>query len=287
VTTNTVANVVQRVPYLGVSPVDSGIITEGNYKFNSIQATVRKQLSHGLQVQAAYTWSRAFIQQQYGINTAPYIELAYGLNGNYRPQRLVVNYTWNIPVGHPSGLEGKLIDGWTLTGVTTVQDGTPLTVSDARGGTIFFGQGSTSTAQFVNGATNASVKTAGSLEQKVWGGLNPADSRGNGVGYLNGTAQNVFTTVPTIGNGTEFGNSGLDIVLGPGQSNWDMAVAKTTTVGGIREGATLQFRSEFFNTFNHPQFANPGTSVTAATYGRITAMTVSPRVIQFALKYSF
>ena len=299
VTANTVSNVVARVPFLGISPVASGVLSEANYKYNSLQATVRKQLAHGLQLQAAYTWSRAFIQQQYGINTAPYVVLAYGENGNYRPQRLVVNYTWNLPFGHPSGIEGKLVEGWTLSGVTTIQDGTPLTVKDSRGGTIFFGQGSTSTAQFLAGATNASVVASGSLTQKVLGGLNKTDSRGNGIGYLNGTAQNVFTTVPTgaainpnfpvnTATATGFGNAGLDIVLGPGQSNWDMSLGKTTTVGGIREGATMQFRAEFFNTFNHPQFANPATNVgVATTYGRITAMSVSPRVIQFALKYSF
>jgi hypothetical protein len=120
------------------------------------------------------------------------------------------------------------------------------------------------------------------LQQRVLNGL------AGGNGYLNGVAQGVFTTTPVIGNGTGFGNSGLDTVLGPGQSNWDASLAKTTTVGGIREGATVQFRAEFFNTFNHPQFANPAINLgSPSSYGHITAATVSPRVIQFALKYAF
>jgi hypothetical protein len=296
ITANTIANVVERVPFLGISPLGQGIINEANYKFNSFQATVRKQLSHGLQMQAAYTWSRAFIDQAYGINTAPYVILKYGLNGNYRPQRLVVNYVWNIPFAHSQGFEGKLLQGWTVSGVTTIQDGTPLTITDTRGGTIFYGPGSSTnisvpTAQFVAGQTNANIPAPGSLTQKVLGGLSASNPAGNGIGYLNGTAQGVFTTTPTggiYGNGTGFGNSGLGVILGPGQSNWDMSLAKTTTVGGIREGATLEFRAEFFNTFNHPQFANPATGVaTPATYGHITSDTVSPRVIQFALKYAF
>jgi hypothetical protein len=77
--------------------------------------------------------------------------------------------------------------------------------------------------------------------------------------------------------------------LGPPQHNWDLNIAKTTVVGGLRENATLQFRAEFYNAFNHPQFGNPaGSNFNAlGTFGRITSMAVNPRLIQFALKYSF
>ena len=67
---------------------------QSNYKYNSLQATVRKQLSHGLQFQGSYTWSRSFIQQPFGINSYPYFDLQYGLNPNYRPHRFVVSYVW-------------------------------------------------------------------------------------------------------------------------------------------------------------------------------------------------
>jgi hypothetical protein len=79
------------------------------------------------------------------------------------------------------------------------------------------------------------------------------------------------------------------VILGPGQFDWDVSLAKTTTVGGITERATLQFRAEFFNLFNHPQFSNPvGLDVnSAASFGQITSMSVNPRLIQFALKYAF
>jgi len=81
----------------------------------------------------------------------------------------------------------------------------------------------------------------------------------------------------------------LGILLGPGQFNFDTTVSKTTTVGGIRESATLQFRAEFFNLFNHPQFNNPGgvNFAVLGNFGQITSTTVNPRLIQFALKYSF
>jgi hypothetical protein len=66
-----------------------------------------------------------------------------------------------------------------------------------------------------------------------------------------------------------------------------MSLVKMTTVGGIRESATLQFRAEFFNAFNHAQFGAPVTNVAASNFGSIIATSVNPRLVQLALKYSF
>ena len=74
---------------------------------------------------------------------------------------------------------------------------------------------------------------------------------------------------------------------GPGQWNVDFSLGKATVVGGLREAATLLFRAEFYNALNHPQFANPGTTLGTATFGVITATSVAPRLIQFGLKYVF
>jgi hypothetical protein len=98
-----------------------------------------------------------------------------------------------------------------------------------------------------------------------------------------------FCAPPAVGTGGSagIGPAGLGTALGPGQDNWDISLAKRRTVGGIREDATLQFRAEFFNAFNHPQFANPTTNVVSAAFGQITRSSVNPRLIQFALKYAF
>ena len=278
VTTNLVSNVPLRVPMLGINAQESEVATNANYKFNSLQVTLRKQLSRGLQLQAAYTWSRGFITQPFGINTFPYIVQAYEPNNNYHPQRLVVNYVWNLPFGNGNGWQGRLLGGWSLSGVTTIQNGVPMTITD-NGGSIFFGgQGALSTAQFCNGKTASDLLTTGSLTDRVTSGLT------GGPGYLNGKTQGVLCPVPAIGNGTGFGDLGGGNVLGPGQSNWDMSLAKLIN---IREGQTLQFRSEFFNTFNHPQFALPNVAANSGTFGQISATSVNPRVIQLALKYSF
>jgi hypothetical protein len=66
-----------------------------------------------------------------------------------------------------------------------------------------------------------------------------------------------------------------------------MTISKMTRVGGLREDATLTFRTEFFNVWNHPQYANPGVGAGTASYGVINASSVAPRLIQFALKYVF
>jgi hypothetical protein len=86
---------------------------------------------------------------------------------------------------------------------------------------------------------------------------------------------------------TAFGNSGAGIIDGPGQHVFDLALIKRTKLGWPNEAASIEFRTEFFNAFNTPNFANPDTSFTNPTFGRITATSVNPRLIQFALKLNF
>ncbi len=75
---------------------------------------------------------------------------------------------------------------------------------------------------------------------------------------------------------------------GQARFNFDLTLGKTTRVGGIHENATLQFRAEFFNLFNHPQFSNPTLTFNSApTFGQITSTSVNPRLVQLALKYAF
>ena len=250
-------------------------------------------MAHGLQLQAAYTWSRAFITQPYGINAYPYLIEAYGLNPNYRPQRLVVNYVWNIPSGHHDGIMGKATQGWALAGVTIRQDGAPLNVTNTTAGSIFCGGSCTAftpIGQYNPGMGPANALAGGSLTQRVTNGLLGSAVSGT-AGYFNTGVYNataptsVSVGIPTTGAATAYGNVGLGDVLGPGQNNWDMSLSKTTPI--FREGQTVEFRAEFFNLWNHPQFSNPVVASNLATFGQITTASVSPRIVQLALKFSF
>ena len=290
ITTNTPANAAQRLPVLGFSNGGVQIASNiGDSRYNSLQAQLRKSFSHGLQFQASYTWGRAFtdlvgaaIGGGVGLtsnsNDPQNRAQMYGPADFNRPQRLAINYVYQLPpVRKGQGLAGKALSGWGLSGVSTIQTGNALTFTDSRGGVVY-GSVANSRAQMCPGKTYDDIPTPGSVQSRV-------------SGYFNAGA---FCAVPVIGvvNGvggaTGYGNTGRGILLGPGQMNFDVALTKRTAVGGINESAYLEFRSEYFNAFNHPQFGNPASNAgSAATFGVITTTSVGPRIIQFALRYAF
>jgi hypothetical protein len=182
ITVSSAANARLRVPYLGFSPTGlQAADNQGDIKFNSFQTTLRKQLSRGLTFQAAYTFSRAFTTQGYSTGAPPGpgqtnignpTEPQYGLNPQYRPQRLVVNYSYDIP-GYGKGVLGALTKGWTLSGVTTIQGGQPLTVLDTRGGGVYGLSGApallASTAQMAPGMTYGNMTSTGAVNTRLGG----------------------------------------------------------------------------------------------------------------------
>src|SRR5438874_13455557 len=124
--------------------------------------------------------------------------------------------------------------------------------------------------------TYANIEFAGSIEQRLGGAS-------GGPGYFNKSA---FCAPPAIGNGTDYGNTGIGIILGPGEFNWVMAILKRLT---IRENHLIQFGIEFLDAFNHQQFSNTNLG-SGATYaipkvrsgaiGQLTSTSVIPSVIQ-------
>lgn len=293
ITTNTIANAGLRVPILGFSP--NGLTSIESYGFsmyNGLQVSVKRQLTHGIQFQGAYTWGKNLTD----VEGVGFQSVFLGGDGNSndpndrhqrwgpadfdRTQRFVFTYLWEIP--HPAGenfVNRKLLSGWTFSGVTTFQSGLPVTLTDSLGGSIF-GSASTSRAELCPGFTPGQVVTSGGVESRLGNYFNQgalADTPFSPAGCQ----------LPAIGDGTGYGNLGRASFRGPHQANFDLSLAKITTVGGLREGATLEFRAEFFNAFNHPQFQNPGSAVGTASFGKIQATSVAPRLIQFGLKYSF
>ncbi len=287
ITVNTVDNAALRVPILGYLPAGyDETAFDGMSNYNSLQVTVRKQFSHGLQMQASYTWSKDLsnipgIASGSGANSNVTTNMAqqYGPVNFSRPQRFVVNYSYDLPFNHSGGL-GFVTNGWNVSGVTTLQDGSPLTISDQTGGTVYdLGTYDTARAQMCPGMTYNQIATSGSVTQRLSNYLNASAFCAPPV------APNSVSGAAYGGTPTLYGDSGVGVILGPGQFNWDISIIKTTR---IRERQTLIFRTEFFNAFNHPQFGNPGTAVsTPTTFGQITTTTVNPRLIQFALKYLF
>jgi hypothetical protein len=280
-TGNTLANVNLRVPVIGYgsTPGLQQSAFDGKSRYDSLQITLKKQFTHGLALQAAFTWSRSLTDlnsvptfaQQYSANSNNPLDFGqqYGPSGFNRPRRFVVNYQYELPFGaHSTGFTGKLASGWNVAGVTVVQDGTPITIYDGRGGTIY-GNSGNSRAQLCQGVTNSQVMSSGSVESRLGG-------------YFNA---NAFCAPPVLSadGGTGYGDSAVGIAFGPGQFNWDFTVLKNTK---LTENQSLQFRTEFYNLFNHPQFTNPINQV-GPTLGRITGTSVNQRIIQFALKYIF
>jgi hypothetical protein len=271
VTVNTVRNASLRVPYLGFSPASfdwQG--TDGDSKYNSFQATLRKRFSRGVQFQASYSFNKTLTTMSAGLmnsNNPSDARQQYAVSNMIRPHRFVINYSWDLPF-KGTGFVRRLVSDWSLSGVTTIQSGMPLTIIDSRGGTIY-GGGASSRAQFCDGKGISDVASPGS----------PAD-RVDNFFNMNG----VFCAPPVIGDGTGYGNSGIGIVRGPGQANWDLGLNKNISINETR----LSLRVEFFNIFNHAQFANPNTNAgIPVIFGKINSTSVNPRLIQFGAKFAF
>ena len=306
VTTNTQLNAVYRVPYLGYQPAGvQGTEYDATYHYNSLQATVRKQFSHGLLMQAAFTWSKDLTELQEcaigcvgdgqtNSNNPANLSQQMGPAAFSHPLRFVLSYNYELPFGHAQGALGKVTNGWSLSGTTIVQNGTPLTFTNTAGGTAYFGganagtgEGGSSTSQLCPGVTYNSIPTSGGTTSRLGG-------NSGGYGYFHtgskGDPTNAFCAEPlapyTTDGSTLFGDSGIGIILGPGQVNFDMSLQKVTN---ITEKQSVLFRFELFNAFNHAQFNNPVTTqnTLGSTFGVIQSTATNPRIIQLALKYVF
>ncbi len=283
VTTDTIANISMRVPVLGVPP-DSLVEmeSEGSSWYNGLEVSLTKRLSHGLQFLASYTFSKTLDTDGADINsTSSGNALTLGDQNSPsqrwgrasfdRTNRFVFSETWSLP-GPSAEFERVVLGGWEVAAVVTIQSGSALTIADTNANNVF--GISEDRAQLSGTCSTKQLVKGGSVESKL-------------EGYFNAAC---FTNPPIIGAdgiGTAFGNSGTGIVDGPGQANLDLSLSKTVIVNWPIEKSSIQFRAEFFNALNHPQFANPDTNFSSPTFGVISSTAVNPRVIQLALKLAF
>ncbi len=181
--TNTPANAPLRVPYLGVAATDTALLTNAS-RTNTIarRSQCAGRYRTDWQLQAAYTYAARFHYEPFGIQHLPVTVESYEPNNNYHPHRFVANYIWNVPFPEYKGFKGQLLDGWSWSGVTTIQDGVPLTILDTGASIFYGGTGSStlSTGQLCPGMTYANLLTTGNLTDRVASGLL------GGPGYLNG-----------------------------------------------------------------------------------------------------
>jgi hypothetical protein len=285
-TTDTIENIVQRLPFTGIAPGSYTCQSTFDSRYNSLQTSVTKRLSHGLQFLAGYTWSKN-LDTLSGSGGLSNFELGFltndqtnqsqarGLNDFDRAHRAVLSLVY-APPGFLGGgpLLKRTSSGWLLSTVAVAQSGTPITATDTNAGSVFGNLLGFERAE----CTGMNPATSGSLFRRIDGYLNPA----------------AFTFAPVIGDGTGFGNCGVGILRGPGQKNMDVAVEKNFPIG---EWSSLRFRTEFFNVANTPEFGNPINNVAVGTpgnngapgspFGLITSTVANPRLVQFALKYEF
>ncbi len=252
------------------------LTSAGTASYNSLQVGIDKRLSHNLQFQSNFTWSRTedtFSAASLSFSGAvadPFdLRFNYGISDLNTPLISVTNFVYTTPdlPGHNILLR-QAVGGWEVSGIYTMQSGTPFGIGGGNGDSNSGSQQGADRADFAPGYTRAIA--AGSLRQ---GGRSQQLAR-----YFNPAA---FTTNAP---GT-FGNTPRNLFQGPGINTADLGLMKNWT---YRERYIVQLRWEMFNAFNRPNFANPSNDPTSGNFGQITTIgPIPPRVQQAALKVTF
>ena len=271
--------------YSGLSLVGDGCCSSN---YNSFQLTATKRFKDGGTFLAAYTNAKLLSNTD---TLTTWLEGGVGapqdwnnlkgeksLSSQDVSQRLVISYVYDLPFGHgqrymsdASGVVGKVVSGWGVDGVTTFQKGFPVPIS--------FG-GS-------NGISQNGFSQNFQLRPNVVPGCNKSAAHTIAPGTTNNVVwfnTSCFVAPAEWGFGDE---SRVDATIrGAGINNWDFALFKTTNFGPENK-LGLQFRTEFFNTFNRVQFGPPGNTLGGSNFGVVNSQLNTPRLIQFALKFLF
>ena len=254
---------------------------DGNYYYNGLQTQIRKKMGHGIQVEGSYTYSKNMDDGGGSVASDPFRNsistllwfceaCRRGLADQDQRHAFTLNYDWNLPTpARFNAFEKAILGGWENGSILTIQSGTPFTV--LLSGDLL-GQNNTDPYSYPDKVNSAACK-------------NPINA-GNASNYVNISC----FTVPNPIN--RLGDAGRNSVIGPGLVNLDFSLYKNIP---IREALKAQFRAEFFNIINHPNFQSPndnrvildasGNPIPNA--GAVTLMNTPPREIQFALKFTW
>jgi hypothetical protein len=304
ITQNTIANGPLRSPIPAINGYGGFQIFDNSAyaHYNSLQTTVSRRWAHGY-FQAAYTWSKSTDADSSGntaLNTAyndeSNLENSYGLSDFDRTHRFVVSYRYDLPIfTGATGWKKIAFGDWSISGITVIQSGTPFSVTDSGAGTAVLAPGYTPTltGSLAPGATIHGSYTSGDIHNRLNGYLNPNDFRTAQLLYPFDPA-NPTTTCDPVANPnfctTFFGNLGRNTFRGPYQQNWDFSLLKTFH---LTERVNLRFTTDFFNIWNHANFANPAINDVetiggpGSPFGKIFSTVGTPRLIQFSLRLAF
>jgi hypothetical protein len=248
------------------------VAQNGSSSYHSFQTTVKKR-SRLTTMQAAYTWGKTLANGDDGARffTALYAtpwndwSRARGPANFDRTHRFTIVVNQDLPSKFTNGIGKVLLNNWALNAFIVAQTGTPVTVFNRDSGQALGGTATNPTNPFFS-----DVIAGAPL-------VTPGDVRDNLRNYINREA---WRPAPR----DRYGNSGRGMFRGPGQTTADFSVFKDFKA---KEALTIQFRTEFFNVLNMPNFSNPGNSMDAANFGQITTTSVNARLIQMALKLTF
>jgi len=314
ITTNTPTNAMLRAPYQGVEVGSfQQVQSTAQSTYNSLQMSLTKRLSRRLQFLAAYTFAKSLDNASgFSVSTGDALDGFPGRGNQFdnranrgvsdfdRTHRVVLSYLWDLPppAFSESSTFGRLLfSNWQVAGIITAMSGLPIDVFDSNAGSFYFGPNvNASRPSWVPGATRSTAMSnvpAGYFFNP-FAFIRPVVLTGQVIPSSDGTATAGAT-------GTDLGNVGRNVLRGPAQNNVDFSIIKRFP---ISESKNIEFRAEFFNLFNHVNFANPvsnfnavpSTSINPNTgqitgdtgdFGRITGTSNNPRLIQFALKLNF
>jgi Carboxypeptidase regulatory-like domain/TonB dependent receptor-like, beta-barrel len=235
----------------------------GSSIYHSMQVKLEKRYTAGLSMLAAYTWAKLIddVSGSFADPRNPGLERSLGSLDT--PHRLVTSFSYELPFGKGKHFAGgipswanKFVGGWQLGGIVQYQSGFPYTPVLGSPDPVNVG---------FEYARRPNRIRSGKLDD-------PTIDR-----YFDLSA----FTVPATGT---IGNSGRNILRGPGIKNWDLVILKNTN---ITERVYHQFRLELFNAWNTPQFRNPSTNVDPGSNGGRILAARDPRIIQVAMKLNF
>jgi len=310
ITTNTPTNAMLRAPYQGA---DIAGFQQFQYTaesaYNSLQMSLTRRLSKGLQLLASYTYAKSLdnASGQALFDTSTILGNQFddranrGVSDFDRTHRFVLSYLWDLP--HPAFAAGStagrlLLSDWQVAGIITAMSGQPFDIVDSAAGSFYFGANSgLSRPSWVAGATRetATSNVAPGYFFNPFAFVRPVIQNGQPIPSSNGTAV-------AGAQGTDIGNVGRNVLRGPKQTNVDFSIIKRFP---ISESKNIEFRAEFFNLFNHVNFANPisnlnafassggsidpntGQIINPGDFGRIISTSNNPRLIQFAVKFNY